>query len=86
MVDNYECMFGCKPSQCVTSPLKKGDHPELHDTDLLGAEGIKQYQSLIGGMQWAVSLCRIDIMTAVMTMSSFCVAPCAGHLEHAKCI
>ena len=77
-------MFGCKPSQRVTSPLEKGDHPELDDTDLLGAEGIKQYQSLIGGMQWAVSLSRIDITTAVMTMSGFRVAPRAGHLECAK--
>jgi hypothetical protein len=35
-------------------------------------------------MQWAVSIGRIDITTAVMTMSGFRVAPRRGHLERAK--
>jgi hypothetical protein len=38
-------------------------------------EGIKRYQTMIGCLQWAVSLGRFDIQTAVMTMSRFRVAP-----------
>jgi len=37
------------------------------------------YQSLIGALQWTLSLRRIDITTAVMAMSGFRVAPRKGH-------
>ena len=71
MVDSYVSMFGTKPSHTVTSPLEKGDHPELDTSDLLDEKGVAMYQSLIGSMQWAVSLGRLDISTAVMTLSGF---------------
>ncbi len=50
LVSWYEKIFGCKPSQTVMSPLEQGDHPELDDTELLEAEGIQRYQSLIGSL------------------------------------
>ena len=81
LLGTYERIFGSKPKQNVTSPLEKGDHPELDVSDELDADGIKNYQSLIGTLQWVVSLGRIDITTAVMTMSGFRVAPRKGHLE-----
>ena len=84
MVDSFERMFGHKPKSNVSSPLEKGDHPECDSSDLLGQEGISQYQSLVGQLQWAVSLGRMDIATAVMTMSSFRAAPRVGHLERIK--
>jgi hypothetical protein len=75
MVSTYEQMFGCKPSTKVSSPLEKGGHPEIDTSDLLDKKGIQQYQSLIGAMQWAVSIGRINITTAVMKI---------GHLDRAK--
>jgi len=84
MADNYMRMFGERPKQTVMSPLEKGDHPELDDTPFLDAEGIQKYQSLIGSAQWSISLGRLDIQTAVMTLSSFRSAPRVGHLERAK--
>ena len=39
------------------------------------------YQSLIGALQWCVTLGRFDIAVAVMTMPSFRAAPWNGHLE-----
>ena len=71
LVANYECLFGSKPFQSVSLPLEKGDHPELDTSELLDAKGIQLYQSIIGGLQWAVSLGRLDITTAVMTLSGF---------------
>ena len=84
MVDAYERMFGEKPRTTASSPLEKGDHPELDTSDLLDSEGVTQYQSLVGQLQWAISLGRLDIATAVMTMSSFRSCPCQGHLDRAK--
>jgi hypothetical protein len=84
VVDSYKQMFGCSPMANVLSPLEKGDHPELDTSELLDQEGIERYQSLIGSLQWAVSLGRMDIQTAVMTMSSFRAAPRKGHLDRVK--
>jgi hypothetical protein len=84
MVDGYERMFGEKPKTLYQSPLEKGDHPELDLSDLLEYEGIQHYQSLVGSMQWAVSLGRFDIATSIMTLSGFRAAPRQGHLDRAK--
>ena len=40
MVKGYEQMFGAKPKHNVTSPLEKGDHPELDTSDLLDFDQI----------------------------------------------
>ena len=83
MKESYQRMFGHSP-KAFSSPLENNDHPELDTTEELDEAGIKKYQSLIGSLQWEVSLARIDITTAVMTMSSFRAAPRKGHLERVK--
>jgi hypothetical protein len=82
-MDQYENMFGCKPKE-YTSPLEKGDHPEIDDTDKLDIEGIKRCQTMIGCLQWADSLGRFDIQTATMTMYRFRAAPRIEHLNRLK--
>mgnify|MGYP000464932623 CR=1 FL=1 len=84
VIGSYERMFGSKPKTNVSSPLEKGDHPEIDTSDFLDDAGIQQYQSLIGQLQWAISLGRFDITTAIMTLSSFRAVPRVGHLERAK--
>jgi hypothetical protein len=80
MLTNYETMFGSKPKEFATPMIEK-DHPEIDTSDLLDALGIKQYQSLIGALQWLVTLGRFDIHLGVATMSSYRCAPRQGHLE-----
>jgi hypothetical protein len=49
LVASYERMFGSKPKTAkITSPLVKGDHPEIDDSEFLKEEGIQQHQSLTG--------------------------------------
>jgi hypothetical protein len=74
MMDQFTTMYGCKPKK-YTSTLEKGDHPEIDTSEELDEEGIKKYQTMIGCLQWAVSLGRFDIQTATMTMSGFRAAP-----------
>ena len=83
MLDTYAQMFGQKPKP-ASSPLDPGDHPELDTSPELDEEGVKKYQSMIGSLQWAISLGRFDIATAVMTMSSFRASPREGHLDRLK--
>ena len=65
-IDTNSRIFGEHPKARYSSPLEGGDHPELDITDLLDEEGIKHYQSLIGILQWLVTLGRLDIATVVM--------------------
>jgi len=75
MVDTYVRLFGTKPSTKSLSPLEKGDHPEIDDSKFLDKEGTQTYQSLVGALQWSISIGRFDIATAVMMMSSFRAQP-----------
>jgi hypothetical protein len=83
MLDSYVQLNGEKPRK-ASSPLEQNDHPEMDDSPLIRQDETQQFQSLIGAMQWAVSIRRLDIVTAVMSLSSFHAMPRRGHLERAK--
>ena len=82
-LEEYKRLFGSYPKQ-YASPLEKGDHPELDSSPELDLEQTKIYQSLIGVLQWAIQIGRMDLCTSVMTMSRFRVAPRQGHLDRVK--
>jgi len=84
MSDTYVRLIGDKPRLTYYSPLEHGDHPELDTSDELGPSDIRIFQTLIGVLQWTVSLGRWDIAAAVMTMSKFRAAPRQGHLDRVK--
>ena len=84
LAKQYLDMFGKTPRANMSSPLEKGDHPELDTSPLLDQVGIQKYQSLIGALQWTITLGRFDIATAVMTMSGFRAAPREGHLDRVR--
>ena len=68
MRDEYTNMFNKKTSSKYKSPLEKGNHSELHTTELLDEDGIHKYQSLIGSLQWTVSIGEIYISISVITI------------------
>jgi hypothetical protein len=84
MLATYEQLFGQPPKQNVTSPIEKGDHPELDESELLDSDGVTKFQSLIGALQWVISIGRFDVMTAVVTLSGFRAAPRKGHMDRVK--
>jgi hypothetical protein len=79
-------MFGSKLNiNKITSLLVKGDHPEIDDSVFLEEEGIQKYRSLIGQLQWAISLGRFNIAVVITTMTSaFRSAPRKGNLDRVK--
>jgi hypothetical protein len=84
MVDNYKQVFGKSPSHHSQSPLESNDHPEIDSSEFLIEDDVQKYQSLIGAMQWAISIGRFDIAVHVMMMCSFRASPRHGHLEQVK--
>ena len=84
MIATYVQHFGLKPSQKFSSPLEAGDHPEVDDSEFLESMDTQLYQSLIGALQWAVSIGCFDVTTAVMMLSGFRTMPRRGHLDRVK--
>ena len=62
MAEGYERTYGTRPKLTYRSPLEPNDHPEIDDTPLLEVDGIKQYQSMIGALQWCVTLCNTPLL------------------------
>ena len=65
---SFERMFGHPPKQNCTSPIEKNDHPELDNSELLDEDWTQKYQSLIGALQWVVTIGRFDVQIAVMSL------------------
>ena len=76
-------MFKEKPRKS-RPPLEEGDHPELDTSELCDEHQTKQFQTLIGQLQWLISLGRFDIAVHVMSLSRFRAQPRKGHLDRAK--
>ena len=74
-------MFKQDPPKNMRTPLDKNDHPELDDTELLTGKSIQHYLTMVGQLQWLVTLGRFDIHAQVTTMSRFRSSPRKGHIE-----
>ena len=77
MFQTYMTIFGTKTKlhKSVRSPLEQCYHLELDTSEILDSEDTHKYQSLIGSLQWDISLVIFGICTHVMIMSSFVSAP-----------
>jgi hypothetical protein len=58
MVESYKQMFNENPPSKANSLLYSNDHPEVDTSDFLDEDSIQKYQSLIGSIQWAISIYR----------------------------
>ena len=83
ILESYERMFKEKPRKS-RPPLERGNHPKLDTSELCDEHQTKQFQTLIGQLQWLISLGRFDIAVHVMSLSSFRAQPRKGHLDRAK--
>ena len=83
ILESYERMFKEKPRKS-RPPLEGGDHPELDTSELCDEHQTKQFQTLIGQLQWLISFGRFDIAVHVMSLSRFRAQPRKGHLDRAK--
>ena len=79
MCENYEMMFGELVKE-HHAPMEKHDQPELDVTPELGPDGIKKFQSLIGAVQWTISLSRFNVAHACMSLGRFGSNPLARTL------
>ena len=63
------------------TPMDKEYHPELDDSEFLDPEYMTRYQSMVGSLNWVITLGRFDIQYAVSTMARYNSAPRPGHFK-----
>jgi len=75
-----ERIFGCLPFN--STPLPPNDcHPELDESPLLDLGGHRQFQMLIGMLQWLVTIGRPDLCHALTSLNRFGACPREYHLD-----
>ena len=71
--------------QKATRPLlTKNDHVELDISEILEGNMAAKYLTMVGQLQWLVTLGRFDLHAQVATMSRFRAAPRQGHIDRLK--
>ena len=84
LADTYKRLFNEDPPKGYKTPLDKNDHPELDTSEILEGDMAAKYLTMVGQLQWLVTLGRFDIHAQVATMSRFRAAPRQGHMNRLK--
>ena len=77
-------LFNEDPPKGYKTPLDKNDHPELDTSEILGGDMAAKYLTMVGQLQWLVTLGTFDLHAQVATMSRFRAAPRQGHIDRIK--
>ena len=60
LADTYKSLFNEDPPKGYKTPLDKNDHPELDTSEILERDMAAKYLTMVGQLQWLVSLGRCD--------------------------
>ena len=82
--ETYIRLFNTEPSKGLKTPLEKNDHPELDTSEILEGQEVNHYLTMVGQLQWLITLGRFDILAQVITMSRVRAQPRKGHLDRLK--
>ena len=63
-------LFNEDPPKGYKTPLDKNDHQELDTSEILEGDMAAKYLTMVGQLQWLVTLGRFDIHSQVATMST----------------
>ena len=56
----------------------------MDTSDILEGQQVNHYLTMVGQLQWLITLGRFDIQAQVISMSRFRAQPRQGHLERLK--
>ena len=62
MLSTYECMFPGGRLEKQSSPILKGDHPEVDNLEFISEEEKAKYRSMIVTAQWLVTLGNLILL------------------------
>ena len=61
LADTYKILFNEDSPKGYKTPLDKNDHPELEASEILEGDMTAKYLTMVGQLQWLVTLGRFDI-------------------------
>ena len=80
LADTYKRHFNEDPPKGYKTHLDTNDHPELDTSESLEGDMAAEYLTMVGQLQWLVTLGRSDLHAQVATISRFRPAPRQGHI------
>ena len=84
LADTYRRLLIDDPPKGHKTSLDKNDHPELDTSEILKGDMAAKYLTMVGQLQWLVTLGSFDIHAQVETMSRFRAAPRQRHIDRLK--
>ena len=84
LADLYKRLFNDDPPKGYKTPLDKNDHAELDTSENLEGDMAAKYLTMVGQLQWLVTLRRFDLHAQVASMSRCRGAPRQGHMDRCK--
>ena len=75
LAEIYKRIFNDEPAKGHKTPLDINDHPELDTPEIVEGDMVAEYLTMVGQLQWLVTLGRIDLHAHVATMLRFRAAP-----------
>ena len=81
LADTYKRLFNEDPPKGCKTPLGKNGHQVLDTSEILEGDMAANYLTMVGQLQWLVTLGRFDIHAQVATMSRFRASPRQGHMD-----
>ena len=84
--ETYVRLFDTELSKGLKTPIAKNDHPELATSEILERQEVNHHLTMVGQLQWLITLGRFDVQAQVITMSRFRAQPRQGHLKTFKII
>ena len=82
--ETYIRLSNTEPSKGLKMHLEKNDHLELDTSDILEGQQVNHYLTMVGQLQWLITLGRFDIQAQVISMSRFRAQPRQGHPDRLK--
>ena len=66
--ETYVRLSHTEPSKGLTTHIEKKDHPELDTSEILEGQEVNHYLTMVGQLQWLITLGRFDIQAQVICL------------------
>ncbi len=81
IVPKFEKLLNMDFKLSTKTPMSSELHPELDDSPFLSADDAAKYRSVIGSLNWLITLGRMDVHYATSSLSRYGMAPREGHMK-----
>ena len=77
VIPKFESLFG-ETFKTVRTPMAEDYHPEMEDSPFLSNDDAARFRSVIGSLNWVITLGRFDVNYATSALSRFNMAVTQG--------